>query len=246
MHAQPDAQRVAPRLNLPPKTAVPVWMALPALLAGAFAVIAAAAEPAPATAVLISASTPNATLPPAPAQVVKPELPPPPVMETPEEEPPPLETPDLGLIVPVAEVQISDLVNTWGAARGGGRRHRGIDIMAPTGRPVLAAADGVVVRMVWNALGGRTIYQRDASGDFILYYAHLDGYAPGLEAGATLRQGDVIGFVGTTGNATTPHLHFEVMRQPNPKRWWGGRSFNPYSVLTAGAHTAPETADDGT
>jgi peptidoglycan LD-endopeptidase LytH len=238
MHAQPNA----PSLALSPKAALPVWMALPALLAGAFALIAAAAAPIPATAVLTSASAPNAALPPVPAPVTRPEPPPPAPRPLGEEAPQPT-VPDLELIIPVAEVAVSDLANTWGAARSAGRRHRGIDIMAPTGRPVLAAADGVVVRMVWNELGGRTIYQRDASGDFILYYAHLEGYAPGLEAGATVRQGDVIGFVGTTGNATTPHLHFEVMRQPNPKRWSGGKSFNPYAVLTSGAPPAQTPAD---
>ncbi|KAF0186594.1 MAG: metalloendopeptidase [Alphaproteobacteria bacterium] len=225
MHACPD--------TLAPKTAFPVWLSLPALLMAAFALIAAAA-PAP-TAVLTSAPatdlavrTAQASFAPLALQPAPQPAPLPAPVETIAPEAPP---PELALIIPVADVAGGDLDDTWGAARSAGRRHKGIDIMAPSGRPVLAAADGVIVRMVSNALGGRTIYQRDAGGAFILYYAHLDGYAPGLEAGASVRQGDVIGFVGTTGNATTPHLHFEVMRQPDQRRSWGGRSLNPYTVL---------------
>ncbi len=215
---------------LDPRTALPAWLALPGLLMAAFALLAAARPPAPVTAVLISAPAPSAALPPPPDAAIRPASPQ--ALKTLEEPPLPA-SPDLelDLIIPVADVAASDLSDTWGAARGAGRRHQGIDIMAPAGQPIFAAADGVVVRMVWNSLGGRTISQRDASGEYILYYAHLEGYAPGLETGAAVRQGDLIGYVGSTGNATTPHLHFEVMRQPDQRRSWGGRSFNPYKVL---------------
>ena len=231
MHACPD--------TLAPKTAVPVWLSLPALLMAASALIAAAAPTptavltsAPATDLAVRTARASFTIPaPQPAPLPAPALrdaPAPGDAATPETAPT-ISGPSL--IIPVADIARGDLDDTWGAARSAGRRHKGIDIMAPSGRPVLAAADGVIVRMVSNALGGRTIYQRDAGGAFILYYAHLDGYAPGIEAGASVRQGDVIGFVGTTGNATTPHLHFEVMRQPDQRRSWGGRSLNPYTVL---------------
>lgn len=142
-------------------------------------------------------------------------------------------------IVPVARVAPDDLVNTWGAARDGGRKHAGIDIMAPAGRAVHAAADGVVARMTTNELGGIVLYQRDADGGLILYYAHLQRYAPGLKEGDAIVQGQTIGYVGATGNATTPHLHFEIMRQPYAKRWWGGKSLNPYPVLKTGALSPP-------
>jgi len=148
-------------------------------------------------------------------------------------------------VIPVAQVETADLVNTWGAARSHGRKHQGIDIMARAGTPVHAAADGVIVRMTTNELGGIVLYQRDAGGAHVLYYAHLQGYAAGLREGEIVKQGDVIGYVGSTGNATTPHLHFEITRQPNAKRWWGGKPLNPYPVLKAGmiVDSAPQAAE---
>ena len=137
-------------------------------------------------------------------------------------------------VVPVARIDTDDLVNTFGAARSAGRKHEGIDIMAPAGRPVRAASDGMIIKLATNELGGITIFQRDAGGELVLYYAHLQRYAADLKEGDIVAQGDVIGYVGATGNATTPHLHFEIMKQPDPKRWWGGKSINPYPVLKAG------------
>lgn len=172
----------------------------------------------------------SATIPPliAPAPAVLTSAPPPP-----------------DFVIPVARVETDDLVNTWGAARSHGRKHQGIDIMARAGTPVHAAADGVIIRMTTNELGGIVLYQRDGSGDLVLYYAHLQGYAAGLREGGAVKQGDVIGYVGSTGNATTPHLHFEITRQPDPKRWWGGKPVNPYPVLKAGmiVETAPKAAE---
>jgi murein DD-endopeptidase MepM/ murein hydrolase activator NlpD len=139
-------------------------------------------------------------------------------------------------------VDVADLADTWGAARSGGRKHLGIDIMAPKGRPVRAAAHGEIVRLATTTLGGTAVYQRDATGDLILYYAHLDRYAPGLKEGALVDQGEVIGYVGATGNATVPHLHFEITRQPDAKRWSGGRPVNPYPVLKTGALAPPAQA----
>lgn len=148
-------------------------------------------------------------------------------------------------VIPVARVDGEDLVNTWGAARGHGRKHQGIDIMARAGTPVHAAADGMIVRLATNDLGGVVLYQRDTAGEHVLYYAHLQKYAAGVAEGTVVRQGDVIGYVGSTGNATTPHLHFEIMRQPDDKRWWGGKPLNPYPVLKAGmiVETAPKAAE---
>jgi murein DD-endopeptidase MepM/ murein hydrolase activator NlpD len=142
---------------------------------------------------------------------------------------------DLGrLIVPVRGLGAADLSDTWGAARGEGRQHEGVDIMAPQGAPVLAAADGEIVRF-WNSeRGGVTVYQADDSGQLVYYYAHLSAYADNLKEGDRVRQGDVIGYVGATGNATTPHLHFEIQRTPDARRWWNGRAVNPYPYLTSG------------
>lgn len=138
------------------------------------------------------------------------------------------------LIVPVRGLSSANLSDTWGAARSDGRRHEGIDIMAPQGAPVLAAADGEIVRF-WNSeLGGITLYQADENGEVVYYYAHLSSYANGLKQGDRVRQGDVIGYVGATGNATTPHLHFEIQRTSNARRWWHGTAINPYPYLAAG------------
>lgn len=164
----------------------------------------------------------TASLPAAPARAAFTSAPPPPEF-----------------IIPVARIETGSLADTWGAARSKGRKHEGIDIMAPAGRAVRAAADGMVVKLATNELGGTTLYQRDASGELVLYYAHLQRYATGMTEGAIVKQGDVIGYVGSTGNATTPHLHFEIMRQPDPKRWWGGKPLNPYPVLKAGMLADP-------
>lgn len=138
------------------------------------------------------------------------------------------------LIVPVRGLEPAALSDTWGAARSDGRYHEGIDIMAAHGAPVLAATDGVILRF-WNSeLGGVGIYQADESGDVVYYYAHLDRYADGLKEGDTVRQGDLIGFVGETGNATTPHLHFEIHRTADARRWWTGRAINPFPYLRSG------------
>lgn len=148
------------------------------------------------------------------------------------------EPPHLGgpstLIIPVAGVARSQLTDTWGAARAEGRVHEGIDILAPQGTPVLAAADGRIVKFFDSARGGVTIYQFDASERFVYYYAHLLARAPGLAEGYQAHQGQVIGYVGMTGNATTPHLHFEVERLGPEHHWWQTQSINPYPLLLAG------------
>jgi len=140
----------------------------------------------------------------------------------------------VGLIVPVARVGSRDLVDTWGAARSEGRSHKGIDIMAAQGTPVLAAVDGRIVKFHDSERGGVTIYQFDRNERFVYYYAHLQARADDLAEGDEVRQGDVIGFVGATGNATTPHLHFEVSRLTDEKKWWRAESVNPYPLLRAG------------
>src|SRR5262249_48418136 len=118
--------------------------------------------------------------------------------------------------------------------RSGGRRHRAIDIGAPRGTLVLAAVDGVIKRIGWNGLGGLGITQVDRDGHYSFYYAHLDAVADGLTEGMAVRQGDPIGFVGTTGNAPPnfPHLHFAISLIRSGDRWWGGTAVDPYSLLT--------------
>lgn len=138
------------------------------------------------------------------------------------------------LIIPVANVGASALTDTWDAARSEGRTHEGIDIIAPMGAPVRAAVDGRVVRYFDSERGGVTIYQFDASERFVYYYAHLSRRAAGLVEGAVVSQGDVIGYVGMSGNAPVPHLHFEIQRLTPARHWWEAESMNPYPLLIAG------------
>lgn len=139
-----------------------------------------------------------------------------------------------GLIVPIEGVSTGDLVDSWGAARDGGRHHEGVDILAARGTPVRAAASGTILKLHGSDRGGLTVYQSDASGRFILCYAHLNAYAPDLAEGMVVEQGQVIAAVGQTGNATRPHLHFEVLRAKAAGQWWSGEALNPYLALVAG------------
>jgi len=137
------------------------------------------------------------------------------------------------LIVPVAGVRREELRDSYGAARSGGRGHLGVDIMARDGTPVLAAASGTIVKRDSSGLGGISLYQRDLDGTTIYFYAHLSRYAAGIKEGDLVRQGDLIAYVGHTGNAqaSAPHLHFGVYTVTDPNRWWHGRDMNPYPLL---------------
>ena len=138
-----------------------------------------------------------------------------------------------GLIIPVSGVAADALVDTYADARSAGRSHDAIDIMAPAGTPVLAVADGHVEKLFNSDRGGLTIYQFEPSGRYAYYYAHLDSYAPGLHEKQQVRQGDVIGYVGSTGNASpeAPHLHFAIFALGPEKQWWKGTAINPYPLL---------------
>lgn len=137
------------------------------------------------------------------------------------------------LIVPVAGVSTDELRDMFDEPRGGGRRHEAIDILAKRNTPILAAADGTVDKLFTSKAGGLTIYERDPSGLYELYYAHLESYAPGLDEGDAVRQGQVIGYVGTSGNAPkdVPHLHFTIFRMGPDRRWWKGDAVNPFPLL---------------
>jgi len=145
------------------------------------------------------------------------------------------------LIVPVAGVHRSALRDSFDEKRSGGRTHKAIDIMAPGGTPVLAAAAGVVVGFETSELGGISLYERDLDARTIYFYAHLRGYSPGLKVGDLVRQGDVLGFVGETGNvvAGNPHLHFAVHTANDPNRWSHGIELNPCELLECGAVATP-------
>lgn len=135
-----------------------------------------------------------------------------------------------GLVVPVAGIARSELRDTYTEPRGD-RIHEAIDILAPRGTPVLSADGGRVLRLHESEAGGLMVYASDPSGRFILLYGHLDRYAEGLADGSPVARGQVIGYVGTTGNARgTPHLHFAVHRG-TPAAWWVGVPLNPYPLL---------------
>jgi murein DD-endopeptidase MepM/ murein hydrolase activator NlpD len=141
---------------------------------------------------------------------------------------------DRDLTIPVAGVAPTKIEDTFSAGRDGGeRQHNAVDILAPRNTPVVAADDGVILRMSTNALGGITIYAADRDKEFVYYYAHLDHYHGGLAVGKAIQKGDTLGYVGTTGNAPkdVPHLHFQIMLWPSDGKWWNGEPVNPYPVL---------------
>ena len=139
------------------------------------------------------------------------------------------------LLLPVQGLAVSALTDTFTDARGEGRVHDAIDIMAARGTPVLATHDGQVVKLFTSVRGGLTIYQFDPGRTHAYYYAHLDRYADGLVEGKPVARGDVIGYVGSTGNASAdaPHLHFAIFVLGPDKRWWEGQAINPYPLLRA-------------
>jgi len=137
-----------------------------------------------------------------------------------------------GLEFPVAGAPRA-LTDSFDDPRGVARRHHAVDIMAPRGSPVRAVDAGTIVKLASGGAGGTTIYQFDATEAYCYYYAHLQGYAPGVHEGQKVTRGEVIGYVGTTGNApaNAPHLHFAISRLDERKEWWGGTPVNPYPLL---------------
>lgn len=138
-----------------------------------------------------------------------------------------------GLLIPVQGIGSGQLQDTFTDARSEGRVHDAIDILAPTGTPVIAVADGTVEKLFNSERGGLTVYQFDPNGTYCYYYAHLERYADGLAEKQAIKRGQVIGYVGSTGNAdpAAPHLHFEIHRLGPEKQWWKGEVLNPYPVL---------------
>ena len=136
------------------------------------------------------------------------------------------------LLIPVEGVDRSKLRDNFDEARGG-RRHDALDIMAARGTPVRAVDAGRVAKMFDSKAGGLTVYQFDRDEKFAYYYAHLDRYAEGLKEGAVLNRGDLVGYVGTSGNApaNAPHLHFTIFRLGADRKWWKGTAVNPYPFL---------------
>jgi len=136
------------------------------------------------------------------------------------------------LLIPVEGIPRSQLRDNFDEGRPG-HKHEALDILAPRGTPVIAAGDGKIVKLFRSVAGGITLYQFDSDERFAYYYAHLDRYAEGVRENMPVKRGDLIGYVGTTGNApkNTPHLHFTIFRLGPDKRWWKGTAVNPYPFL---------------
>ena len=135
------------------------------------------------------------------------------------------------LLYPVPSASLTAMSDGFKEPRGR-RAHEAVDILAPRGSAVVAVADGTVARLSRSKAGGISIYQLDAAGRHSFFYAHLDRYADGLAVGQPLKRGQVIGYVGTTGNAprNTPHLHFAISEVAAQRQWWGGRPIDPFPL----------------
>lgn len=197
-------------------------------------------DPAPVAGPPAMGSAPPVATPPpepvVPAEVIAPiaTATTPAVIVPPTETIPTMRDPDAPrpMIIPVAGIDRSAIRDMFDEVRGN-RRHEAIDILAPRGTPVIATDDGVVQKLFTSKPGGLTVYEFDPDQRFCYYYAHLDRYAAGLHEGQLLRRGEVLGYVGTTGNAPkdTPHLHFALIRLDPERRWWKGTYVNPYPLL---------------
>ena len=229
----------APLLPAPATSAVVPSLATPQVLPNAIA------PAAPAAPVVAESGAPGTNPPSEPsrsAALVEPLPPSTPAaavgaaVQTPQE--PPSAATSKGtrageLIIPVAGIGPSQLSDTYHQRRDGNRPHEALDIMAPRGTPVLAVADGKVVKLFDSKPGGLTIYQFDPTETVVYYYAHLDRYAAGVAAGLQVKQGEVLGYVGSTGNANpdAPHLHFAIFKLGPEKHWWQGTPINPLPLL---------------
>jgi murein DD-endopeptidase MepM/ murein hydrolase activator NlpD len=137
------------------------------------------------------------------------------------------------LELPVQGAIRGELRDSFEETRGSTHSHEAIDIMAPRNTPILAVEDGIIARLFESKAGGTTVYQFDPSGTYVYYYAHLERYVDGLQEGRHVQRGQVLGYVGTSGNAPkeTPHLHFAIFRLTDKKQWWDGRPIDPYDIL---------------
>lgn len=137
------------------------------------------------------------------------------------------------IILPIAGLKRSDIVDTFDQSRGGGRKHEATDILSPRNTPVVAVRPGTIAKLFVSVPGGNTIYLFDAESPVCYYYAHLEKYADGLKEGIQVQPGQVIGYVGASGNAPpdTPHLHFAIFLLGPERRWWQGTPINPYPFL---------------
>lgn len=225
------------------RVAVVLFCAIVFLSAAILFMLRTRPAPAPLSSAELKTDTGRATAP-AQARTEKSKVDPlltapPPRMAAPPEETNSVKDADLdylaarNLLIPAANVTASQLRDTYIQARSEGRRHDAIDITAPQGTPVVATADGKVIKLFLSDKGGVTLYELDPSERYVYYYAHLMRYAEGVVEGKQLRRGDVIAYVGDTGNAGSGnyHLHFAISKISSPRQWSGGDPINPYPLL---------------
>lgn len=230
-----DQQAAAPA----PSASSPAPAARPAPVTPAGAQAPAPAPAYPSTPAA-PPNLPTAAPPPAPLPVPAPSGSPTP----PARQPDPAEIADLTrhqLLLPVQGIRPEALQDTFTDARGGGARaHEALDIAAPRNTPILAVEDGKIAKLFVSKLGGLTVYQFDPTTTYAYYYAHLERYAEGLKEGDPVRRGQVLGYVGTSGDAPpdAPHLHFAIMLLTPEKHWWQGTALNPFPILRQSGTTA--------
>ena len=142
------------------------------------------------------------------------------------------------IAMPIAGIDPAKLKSSFNDLRGATRHHEALDIMSPRRTPVLSAAKGRLIKLFTSTAGGLMVYAADSSERFILMYGHLDEYAAGMRDGIALDHGELIGYVGSTGNAlaSAPHLHFAIARSANVNRWWMGTPVDPLPVLQRAAN----------
>jgi murein DD-endopeptidase MepM/ murein hydrolase activator NlpD len=144
------------------------------------------------------------------------------------------------LLLPIQGFNPESIKGSFYEKRGT-EMHEAADMLAPRNTPVIAVEDGTIAKLWMSKAGGITIYQFDASQRYVYYYAHLESYAPNLKDGDIVKRGQIIGFVGTSGNAppNTPHLHFSISVVTEPGRWWSGAQIDPYEVFTNNGRSEP-------
>jgi peptidoglycan LD-endopeptidase LytH len=142
------------------------------------------------------------------------------------------ENPPLKIGAPLDSLKTSELHDSFNEIHNG-HRHEAIDIMRPRGTPIRAVTDGVIRKVFISRAGGLTIYEFDRASAYCFYYAHLDDYADQVHEGSRVARGEVIGYVGTTGDASpdAPQLHFAIFRLGPDKIWWKGEAIDPYPIL---------------
>jgi peptidoglycan LD-endopeptidase LytH len=189
--------------------------------------------PAPAPAVPPGAAAPAPTVPAPAAPVPHPGPGPEPAAPSSVPMPPDPDLARRNLLLPVQGARAGDLRDTFAESRAAGRPHEALDILAPRNTPVLAVEDGKVAKLFTSDRGGLTVYHFDPTETYAYYYAHLERYAGGLAEGAAVRRGQVLGYVGTSGNAppNAPHLHFAIFRLTPEKHWWQGAAIDPYPLF---------------